>query len=207
MRKVITSIGGLLVLTAMVFAPVVARAGTVDWTAFGAVLTLTNNTTAAPVGSTVKLGVFNLTDAQILAAHNIGDIAALSAGFSQFDIGAVGDVGLGLPGVWGLTKTVDFTTTALSFAGKTIYLWATASGQEAIVKFATVFPTDVPVAGAASVDLSDVYSNASLLVGALGTGTIDVGFGPLPKVNMSVIIPEPSSIMLVVLGLVGLRRR
>jgi len=201
------------VLVAVVCAPV-ARAGTVDWTAFSAALTLADDTTLAPAGTSLKLGNFTLSDATITADAN--NPSALAAGFSQIQAGAVGDIA-GVPngfnGIWSEEFNGDFTAGAAAFAGKTIYLWASTGSQQAVIKFSAAFPTDSPAPGSASVDLGQVYASAAtVLIGSTsGTTVFQPQFSTqMQHVDMAAIVPEPSTVVLVglgLLGMVGLRRR
>jgi hypothetical protein len=207
-RKFATTVA---MVTAVCCLPMAVQAGTVDWTAFAAALTLQNGTSLDPATSLIRLGYFSISDSAVIAGQL--SPTTLNSSFVQLQSGAVGDIGgvqAGQNGIYGESFTGDFTTTFASAAGKNIYVWAfnttnlVTATQQGIFKWTAQYPNDIPVPGAASVDLGDLlHGGGTILVGTPGSGTVNTGAGPLEHVNMA-IIPEPSSLALVGLGLFGL---
>ena len=187
----------------MVLGTVVARAGTVNWTATGAALTLEDGSTLDPAGSLIILGTFNgITDAGIQAAAS-DPVTLFSSNFSQIDSSLVGTGAGGFNGVWADSVNGDFTTTLASFAGQSIYLWTfnepTIAGatEEGIFKFAATFPNDSPNPGTVDVDLGDLAASGTILVGGQNLGPILTDIGELPSSFHMGCIPEPSTFLLV----------
>jgi hypothetical protein len=185
----------IIIAAAACYVPIPAQAGSVDWTAFGAALTLGDNTTLAPAGSLIRLGYFTISDAAIQAGQT--NLSTLNASFVQLQAGSVGDIA-GVPGgfngIYGESFTGDFTAAFAAAAGKNIYVWTVnastlaAATQQGIFKWNATYPTDVPIPGPASVDLADLlHGGGTILVGSPGVGTVPTVLGPLEHINMAVI--------------------
>ena len=183
-----------------------------------------------PAGNLVRVGSFNITDQQIVA--NQTDISFLNSNFVEFGSARFGQ-GVGAPGYFTATSNANPDAGGLNVAGKQIYVWAFLSGDNSsnAQSLATVaqhsilympfaadpdwmFPTDVPVPGATTIDISDLTRPdaatldplAKLLVGTFPSGPN----GTLNSQNFALVVPEPGTTGLLVLstiGFLGVRRR
>ena len=177
-------------------------------------------------GNLVRVGVFNLTDAQIQSAFAAQNFAALEQGFIQLGTARMGD-GFGFSGHY--TKGIDADTT--STAGLQLALWVYKSGDntsdtasintpqqmgifymDRTLNSAWAVPPQSPIPGATVIDISNLTdaSSANLRAGAhvvLGSfprGASDATTAP----NFGLAaVPEPSSIVLLGIASLGLLAR
>ncbi|NQU12292.1 hypothetical protein HQ590_15965, partial [bacterium] len=177
--------------------PLAATAGTLNWTANGAALILSDGATLTPTGRLVRLGYFTIGDGAV--TNGATNAVTLNGNFVELQAGLVGDNTPGSPGLWGKTFNGDFSGTYSNFAGRTIYLWtfdaATVAGatQQGIIRFDDTFPSDKPAPEELSLDLSTVLAGAgSILIGTAGGGTIVTDLGLLPFAQMAVISTPPA---------------
>lgn len=230
----------ILFLTAALALP--AGAASITWAAsFDNGFSLANGTDLSQ-GSLIRLGYFynsgsglQLTDAQILALA--GNPTQLNTFFKEAASTSIG-ANVGADGHFSRSSEVD--TTTLSLAGKQMYLWVfnsstlNAATQQGVFYWSITntttnpdaapfapgllwsFPTDEPVAGSTTVDITDLTtgnglalaSGARIPIGGFGTGTSNLSGAP--NFNLAVIVPEPSTAFLGLLGvatLLGRRRR
>jgi hypothetical protein len=201
-----------------------ALAGSVDYTAVAAYLTRADGSTLVD-GSVnpafIEMGYFTITDGAVLAGKT--DPATLAASFVMLQTGNVGDFGnvpAGADGAYGEDFTASFDTSTGNGAyhaavGHNIYVWAfngtafNTGGEQGIYKSSSLFPTDVQTVGNSLFDLNDLFTSGTILAGSLGVGTVSGSLGDMAHVNLEAI-PEPSTYLLVVSGLLGMlamRRR
>ncbi len=201
-------------------------AGTVDWVAQGAYLTRADGTTltdGTTVGSEafIEMGYFTITDGAVIAGKT--DPATLSGSFVVLQTDMVGDFG-GSPdqanGLWGSEFNGSFDSGTGNGAfhaavGKNIYVWAfngnafNTGGEQGIYKFAGTFPSDTPTIGAGGAELAELLTGGTILAGSIGAGTVNGALGDMGHINLETI-PEPSTYLLVISGLLGMlavRRR
>jgi hypothetical protein len=172
-----------------------ANAMTVGWgDTASPFLTLGNGVTPLPVGDLIEIG---------------SDSAGTLAGFTPWATGFIGD-GTGTEG------SFQESTTSLGagFFSAPIYILAynsvtavTATGEALVTNPAWAFPANDQ--GFGTIDVSD--AGLSVVLGTVHTGTItDTNLGAGSNA-LAVTVPEPSSIALVVMGLLGgfglIRRR
>jgi hypothetical protein len=172
-------------------------------------LTLDGGTTGVAQGSLVKIGILSTSEANMIANQN--SIAFIDANFNAWKTSTVGDA-TSLDGAW----TTVSTGPGAGFFSQLIYVLAynapTAGSATQVGLYKVtglLFPTSD---GAAQVtwDIGDPAAVA--VIGALHTGTIvtptDLAGGDAAALHL---VPEPSSIALVGLGLLGavgmIRRR
>jgi len=203
------------------------QAGTVAWGAIGACVATSGGVNdPIPVGDTVLLGAFlTMTDSQIQADTTTAGTAALAANFTLVSSGLVpvgGDTGYG--GNWAVTFTIPYTSgLGLTVSGKPMYIVAldggttfTTASSMMIYKELT-FPTDTPLPQTFGIDVADLGNAGTTLdIGSNDLGGVLNNVGPdftgEGYIQMAVVnVPEPSSIVLVALGLLGgiglIRRR
>ena len=108
----------LSVALALLAKPVQAQV-TVDWGAQNSNGLGTSGGAELPTGDSIRIGTFNLTDAQI--QQNQFNVNFLNASFIEFGAAAVGDV-FGVPALWAAHTTGS--TDALGLNGRPIYYWA-----------------------------------------------------------------------------------
>ena len=189
-----------------------ASAMSVSWNAqVSRFLTLSDQATLVPQGDLIEIGITSASQATLNSATTATQLAA---NFTIVAAGFVGDT-VGLPG----TFAESTATPGAGFFSKQIYLLAFNANAPAGATQAGVFtdtswlfpPTDT--AGTSIIDLGD--SGVTAQVGSLASGTV-VGSG-LDGTDAGAlkggytVVPEPSSIVLVALGLLGglgvIRRR
>ncbi len=189
--------------------------------------------TDLPLGSVVRLGVFNLTDVQIVA--NASDYAFLNANFVTLDTAFIGKgdpAGSGDIANAGLFVSTlsGINTVANSTAGKLLSYWVFDSATPASATSQGIFssttwtvpsgdgtPTDL---SSLSTDISDLtvgnlgvtlLGSAKVIIGSFGPGTNATGGGKDFVLAATSAIPEPSTYAafagIAVLGLAALRRR
>jgi hypothetical protein len=174
------------------------------------------------VGSTVEMGQFSISDAAISALQSGNTItpaneATLLAAFEPLTGGTPsGTVGTSAafssPGAFDIT----FTGNNTAFASGPIYLLAFNAGQTQIGVFKDgTFPSSMAT-GAESLELDNAavppllgtYTAANPLDNVANDG--NNGNAVINSFNLDQVIPEPSSIMLVAMGLfagIGMIRR
>jgi hypothetical protein len=166
-------------------------------------LTLQGGTTVVGSGALLEIGILGTTEANMIANQN--NIAFLAANFLTWQTSTVGS-NFPLDGGWDTTSSVPSGNG--TWLGQQIYVLAfnaATAGAATQVGLFTIpgnkFPSsDVSAAG--TWDLGDPGLTA--VIGTLGTGTI-VG-GILDGLDSAALhlVPEPSSIALAGLGLLGL---
>jgi hypothetical protein len=199
----------------------VAQAASVVWSATVNGLDSSSGADLA-AGSLVRVGTFDLTDAEIIAsAFNIPFLDAHFTEFGNTVIGAGGTAAGHFS-----TQSNNNSATATALAGSQIYVWAFASGTVANATEHGVFympkATDlgwqfpaVPLPGFTQIELQDLTDAASsttlraearVLIGTFGPGTSnDTG-----KPNFTLqLVPEPTSatLLMAAAGLIGFVRR
>jgi len=205
------------------------QASTINWGAQGAGVSLPNGTTPVPNGDVVLMGYFTgLTDLQIAADTTTAGTLSLQNAFTTVASGAMGDGAAGpdlaYGGNFGETTLLNVTGANSSLSGLKIYMvmlagggtFSTASGM--VVMKDNTFPTTEglipPVVGIDISDLGNAGTALDIGVNDLSGNLTPVGpdFTPEGFIAMAAVnVPEPSSIVLVVLGLLGgiglIRRR
>jgi hypothetical protein len=176
-----------------------------------------------PQGDLIRVGYFNLTDDLIQANNTPAGLSFLDANFVQFGT-AVSGQGVGSPGYFSNSLT-GFTGTS-GLIGKQIYLWVLdsptlASATQEGVFYLTgntnwLFPDDSSAnplpANAEVADLTGNSNvslpNAHVVLGTFPGGDGNPAFFPGSKTfNLTPVVPEPSSIVLLAVGAVGLFQR
>jgi hypothetical protein len=166
-----------------------ARAMTVSWgDTSSPFLTYNDGATALPIGTALFLGK---------------DSNGTIAGFTAYDSGFIGD---------GTSTEGTFTeggnlAPGVGFFSSQMYI-EVAAGNALITSSAWIFPASDDAG--ATIDIGN--GGMTILVGSYGTGTVtDPNLAPADAIITTLTIPEPSSIMLVVMGLLAsvslLRRR
>jgi len=195
-----------------------------------------NNGNALPAGDAVYMGIFNtLSDAQIAALMTGGTVtpagyAALVADFQPLNGIGLRPVGAGTSPDAGAMET-SYNGNQAAFASASIHLLvvntASTSGATQVGVFTGIqttanswdFPANmnsgvktISADGALTTPLIGAYA-AGLNAAAKGYTFDNVSgnsYGTINSLELATIVPEPSSILLVVTGLVGLlglRRR
>jgi hypothetical protein len=174
-----------------------------------------DDATQLAIGDLLEIGTFAVAPVGVTLAT----VNATLASFEVFGSGAIS----GTPGSFGITSV---NTAAPTFNGKQIYLVAynaatAGAATQAGIFYATLpswtMPADGPTAST-SLDPADLFGANSGISANLGTNGVVVyggtsfdsaGYSLLDTANI-VSVPEPSSVLLVVtglLGMIGLRRR
>ncbi len=204
-----------------------AQAMSVSWAANGmSAITSPHGTAGLPSGDLLELGYTTSSAAAIDAAFTSGGPTAVNALFTVWATDYSTDgTDPSAPGTFSLTTTTGNGTDSALFT-KQIYLlafnattvagateagvWAGApfNGQQNLNGDNWTFPASDP-AGGPSVSTDDINANGVLL-GAFGVGADtdagDLAFEATDSMNaleLAQNIPEPSTITLVVLGMLG----
>jgi hypothetical protein len=172
-------------------------------------------------GDLILLGSFDISGA-IIAANGANE-SFLMSHFTTFATAAIGQgdpggAGSASDGYW--TAVDNNSSSSLGIQNTEIYYWifnastAGSATQYGIFTNSSLpswsFPDDTSVAAVSTTDLSQVpHDSSGILWGSYGTGLSRDGASPL--YNLAVI-PEPSTLILAVLGLIcvpltALRRR
>jgi len=196
-------------------------------------LTLNGGTTGLPVGDIVEIGIFNsgMSDAAITALFTgaVGNGTAIQSAFHVFASGQIGDGGSAGTVVGAFAESS--ISAGAGFFTSNIYMVVfnvTSAGQIGSATQMGVFKGPSAVAapwlfpaddgGTATVTADDMTA-ASVLIGHYGAGTYSdsVANGAtgwygdnVNALELAQIVPEPSTYMLVGMGLLGawgLRRR
>lgn len=182
------------------------------------------NGTDLAVGSLVRVGTFNISDAVISA--NAGNVAFLDSNFVQAGFTSIGSGVGNAAGHFSLTSS-NYAN-AVTLAGKQIYYWAFFSTNNATeatsISTATqigifyepsgtnaswAFPTDVTL-GSTTVSLSNLTDaatsttklpEAKAVVGTLGPGVSNTSAKPNFTLQP---VPEPSTVAFLASGIMGL---
>jgi len=216
-----------LLVTIACASAVTSHAASILWGAYTDNGFSQSSAAELPIGNLVRLGNFSLTDGQITAFFNAGDIASLNANFVEVATAKIGD-GIGAPSNFAASSAPD--TTAV--AGLQMYYWAYASTdntstttskntafemgifyQDKAVQPSWAFPVQTPVAGSTTGDITDLtnvagtalVAGAHIVVGSFPKGTSTAGSAP--NFGLAPIVPEPTSAALLMVGLVSLAAR
>jgi hypothetical protein len=173
---------------------------------------------ALPGGDIIRVGLFNLTDAQIQA--NQGNLSFLNNNFVQFGVAHSGDT-YGIDGYF--ATTLQGSTDSLGIAGGQIYFWAlnatslANANQQSIFYFTGnpewTFKADGANPNSSGPDVSDLTggTNALLPAAHLVVGTFPGGnsaaFPGAKNFNLVAVVPEPSCVLLLGAGALGLLAR
>jgi hypothetical protein len=200
-----------------------AQASTVVWSSTINGIDLPNGTDT-PVGSLVRIGTFNVTDALIVQHDQ--DMGYLNEHFIEFASALIGE-GTQPAGHFQASST-NSTATAAALAGSQIYVWAFSTGNVFTATAHGIFymPKDtdadwqfpvgqLPPNDQTQIGLGDLTDdathtskkgNAKFVIGDLGPGTSS----STGKPNLTLVaVPEPGSmsILLAASSLLGCVRR
>jgi hypothetical protein len=181
-----------------------ANAMTEVWSAqVSSFLTLADGTTGVPSGGKIELGILGTNTVSGLQALALNP-AGLDAAFVDWAVNSIG-TGTGIDGSWSITTGAP----GAGFFSQQIYLLAfnTANSASAsqvglFTNPSWVFPAS-DAANPGTIELSDAGLLA--LIGAIGGNTVttpsELDGGQAIKLA---VVPEPSSVVLAGLGLLGL---
>ncbi len=186
-----------------------AYAMTVAWSGWESPWTTeADGTTPVPQTATIELGTFALNDAGIKA---LSSKAAVVGAFSVWITGLMGD-GTGFDGVFSESSSADGT----GYYSKNAYLVVIDGDQYGVFRAPGTVNTDAWVfppgdAGGPDMNINGITSLTGVLIGNFNVA----GRQPNPFLEVDAdtlnLIPEPSTVMLVGAGLLGvlgmIRRR
>lgn len=185
------------------------------------------------VGNQVRVGTFALTNSQIQAYFNVGNFAALDAGWISFGAAHIGD-NIGSAGFF-QSSQITASSNTLGLAGAQVYLWVfktatnidpngsysnvTGTGIYYLAKDSAAtyaskwsFRADGAIPNSTTVDISDLTSGnnsntigtgANIVVGSF-PGSNSVTNPGAKNFNLATVVPEPSSAVLLMGGLAAL---
>ncbi len=164
-----------LLALAAVFLSTPVYGATIVWNAASdAGLSLPNGN-MLPVGNLVRMGIFDISDAQI--QQNKFDLLFLDSHFMQLGEVRIGDNVGGSPGYWAASNNVDTKPSVSNLGGKQIMLWGFAAPNPA--------SKDVAATLSSATNYGIFYADKSLLSnwavptdpedGIPGVTTIDLG--------------------------------
>jgi len=183
------------VALALLAKPVQAQVVTVNWGAQNSNGLGTSGGAELPIGDLIRIGTFNLTDAQI--QQNQFDLNLLNASFIQYGTAVIGEA-VDVAAYWSASTTAS--TDALGINGDKIYYWAFnapslgAATEQGIFTSSNpgwVFPSDSGVPNTTTIDLEQV-GLSGIVVGGFGNGTSSATGTPQPLYNLTAV-PEPSA--------------
>jgi len=212
---------------AAVFGLSSARAMTVSWAAAtDQGISTTGNLNGLPAGDLVEIGDFGGAANSTIAALS-NSPTAVQAAFTEYATGFIGDGESGAPGTF---TEAGSGRTGLGFFSQQIYMVAFNAATAGAATAVGVFegppgaaasgnsdgdPWTFPAndIGSIGIDAGDV-SAAGVIIGQYVVNGIDsasLNESPANSLDLIVTVPEPSSIALVVMGLLGgiglIRRR
>ncbi len=200
---------GAVILAVLLCVGTGAYAMSVSWTGWSANFTTeADGTTPVPQTATIELGTFAINNAAISA---LASEAAVVAAFSPWQTGNMGD-GIGSDGVFSESSTADGT----GYYSKNAYIVVLDGGQYGVFRATGTINTDAWVfppgdAGSPGMDINGITDLSGVLI-----GNFDVAGQQTNPFMLSVndtlnLIPEPSTMMLVGVGMLGalglIRRR
>jgi hypothetical protein len=181
-----------------------------------------------PQGNLARAGFFDIDDATIIA-NNV-NLSFLNSHFTEFGTARIGDGFAGANGIFQSSRLNRPNSDAEGFGNKQIYMWVFASTDNSSVPQSVstafehgIFYVDMANAGNwrfrltgdvpndTAIDLSDLTDAAgtSLVPGAhVVVGTFPKGVSPNgSSPNFGLVIPEPSTAVLLGLGFVSVLTR
>jgi len=189
-----------VILAATLLAAGTSHAMSVSWSAANTrFVTLQGGALGVPQGDLIELGIANVSGIQAATSGT-----AAQAAFTTWSAGFVGD-GVGLDGTFAESTTAP----GLTFLGQQLYIIVFNAATAASASQVGVFTNPAWIAPATDsapalvLDIGDAGTVATR--GALSSGTVTSPAALAGSDAASLaIVPEPSSIALVVTGLLGL---